>query len=87
MRRELGELLSSGRGGELDPNDFAVRLESLHARFLGDAADSPEMAKGRQHAVKAYKHLIAGTDVDRHHHIELLAEALDPDLPDSPRHT
>jgi hypothetical protein len=84
MRRELGELLASTHAGELDPSDFAGRLEALYARFLGEDANTPEMTKRRHDAVTAYSDLVAGKDRDRHHHLERLAQALSPDLPMSP---
>jgi hypothetical protein len=42
------------------------------------------MVKRRSVAAKAYNDLVAGTDMDRHHHLELLAQALDHDLPHAP---
>lgn len=84
MTRELGELLAAARSGELDVTDFAERLDSLHTRFLGDAAATPEMVEHRRRAVRAYQNLVAGIDMDRHHHLELLAEALNADPPNAP---
>jgi hypothetical protein len=77
MRRELGELLASASTGELDPSDFPARLESLHARFLGESTNTPEMVNRRQEAATAYERLIAVADMDRQHHIERLTQALD----------
>lgn len=76
MGRELNDLLATARTGELEPAEFARRLESLHARFLGADADAPATVKARQDAVEAYEHLIEETDLDGHHHLEALARAL-----------
>ena len=81
MRDELHELLGSARRGELAPAEFAARLESLHARFLGPDAQTSDMRERRRDAVRAYEDLVAGTDMDRHHHLERLTEALDPPHP------
>jgi hypothetical protein len=82
MRLELRSLLDSARGCELAPADFATRLESIHARFLASNATTPEMLKRRRDAAAAYDDLIVGADMDRHHHLELLAQAID--LPHPP---
>lgn len=74
MQRELGDLLASARTGGLAGSDFTARLESLHARFLGEDANTPEMVEHRRAASKAYDDLTAGTD--RHHDLERLAQAL-----------
>jgi len=79
MQRQLADLLTSVRGGELTPSDFTVRLESLHARFLGEAANTPDMVERRRVASKAYDDLTLG--IDRHHDLERLAEALGIDPP------
>jgi hypothetical protein len=79
MRRELGELFDSARDAELARSDFAARLESLHTRFLGENADTPEMVEHRRAASKAYDDLTSGTD--RHHDLERLAHALGIDPP------
>ena len=77
MRQELHELFVSARTCDLTPDDFAARLESIHARFLGSDARTSDMLKHRRNAAAAYDDLVAGTDMDRHHHRERLAEALD----------
>ena len=81
MRDELDELLGSARRGDLAPADFAARLESLRARFLGPDAHTSDMRERRRDAGRAYDDLIAGTDMDRHHHLERLTEALYPRHP------
>ena len=77
MRQELHELFVTARTCELTTADFAARLESVHARFLGSAAQTSDLLKRRRNAATVYDDLLAGTDMDRHHHLELLAEALD----------
>lgn len=79
MRRELADLFASARSGELTRADFAARLESLHQRFLGEDAATPNMVEQRRAASKAYDDLTLGTD--RHHNLERLAEALGIDSP------
>jgi hypothetical protein len=54
----------------------------LHVRFLGSDADRPEVVRQRRDAAAAYDDLIAGADMDRHHHLERLAQALA--LPQAP---
>jgi hypothetical protein len=78
MQRELADLLTLVRNGQVDPSDFTARLEALHARFLGDDANAPEIVERRRAASAAYDELTAGTD--RHHQLELLAKALGVDL-------
>ncbi len=77
MRQELHELFVTARTCDLTTADFAARLESVHARFLGSAAHSLDLLKRRRNAASVYDNLLADTDMDRHHHLELLAEALD----------
>jgi hypothetical protein len=84
LRRELNALLASARNGDLASPDFAARLESLHARFLGTDANTPEMVERRLAASAAYDHLTSGKDLDPHHHLELLAATLGVDLPQAP---
>jgi hypothetical protein len=84
MLHELGAILASARRREMEPSDFAARLESLHARFLGANANTPDMVRRRCVVAKAYDDLIAGADMDRHHHLELLAQALGLDVPHAP---
>lgn len=84
LHRELVALLAVARTGELAPADFAARLESLHTRFLGDGAHTPEMIECRRSASAAYDHLIAAEDLDTHHHLELLAGTLGVGLPAAP---
>lgn len=79
LRRELGELFAAVRVGEVSVPDFAERLESLHARFLGKDAEALEMVERRKLAIKAYEHLTAG--IERHHNLELIAEALGINVP------
>ena len=43
----------------------------------------PSMVKRRRDAASAYERLIRATDIDRHHHIEVLAQALGVDEPAS----
>jgi hypothetical protein len=78
MQAELGELLSVARAGELAPTDFLERLESIHARYLGDEALAPEFVSRRGQALAAYDEVRLG--VDRHHQLELLAQALGVEL-------
>jgi hypothetical protein len=77
MRRELNQLLASAHTDKLDPSELAERLQSLHDRFLGAAANRPDMIKRRHDAAKAYANLIAGIDIERHHNHELLTQALE----------
>ena len=77
MRQELHELFVTARTCELTTADFATRLASVHARYLGSAAQTPDLLKRRRNAATVYDNLLADTDMDRHHHLELLAEALD----------
>ena len=84
MRREVGELLKSARGDELEPSEFAARLASLHGRLLPAAADTRELVRRRRDASRAYGKLAAGTDIERHHNLELLAHALDVSSPAAP---
>jgi hypothetical protein len=84
MRGELGDLLATASRGELVPSDLAARLESLHARFLGAGANTPELVKRRRDAAKAYGKLVAETNIERHHNLELLAQALDLSPPRAP---
>jgi hypothetical protein len=84
LHRELVELLAMARSGGLAPADFAARLESLHARFLGEEAYSPEMIERRRSALAAYDDLVSAEDLDTHHHLELLAGTLGVDLPAVP---
>ena len=77
MRQELHELFVTARTYELTTADFAALLESVHARFLGSAAQTSDLLKRRRNAATVYDDLLAGKDMDRHHHLELLAEALD----------
>ncbi len=84
LDRELAELLVAARSGALAPPDFAARLESLHTRFLGGKAHTPEMIERRRSASAAYDDLISAEDLDTHHHLELLAGTLGVDLPDGP---
>ena len=81
LHRELEALLAVTRSGGLAPADFAARLESLHARFLGEEAHSPELNECRRSASAAYDRLVSAEDLDTHHHLELLAGALGVDLP------
>ena len=74
MQRELAELMSVARVDELAPADFLERLESIHVRYLGESAYSPELVDRRRRALAAYDEVTLG--VDRHHELELLAEAL-----------
>jgi len=80
LHRELTALVASTRNGELTPTDFSERLDALDARFLGEAAHRPEMVERRRAAAAAYDQLTSGKDLDTHHHLEKLAEALGVDL-------
>jgi hypothetical protein len=82
MTRELANLLNAARDGQLPASVFAARLEWLHARFLGEDANAPEMVKRRHDASIAHERL--ASDIDRHHHLELLAQTLGVDLPQAP---
>ena len=73
MRPALGALLAAARTGDLPPADFAARLESLHTRFLGEKAHTPDMIDRRRSASAAYDHLRLAKDLEIHHHLELLA--------------
>jgi len=73
MQRELSELMSVARIDELAPADFLERLESIHVRYLGEGAHSPEFVDRRRRALAAYDEVTMG--VDRHHELELLADA------------
>ncbi len=73
MAHELEQLFVAAQDRELPPAAFISRLESLHARLLGAGADTPEMVERRHSASLAHRRL--ATDIDRHHHLELLAEA------------
>jgi hypothetical protein len=84
LHRGLEGLLAPARGGELAPADFAARLESLHTRFLGEEAHTPEMIERRRSASAAYDDLMSAEDLDTHHHLELLAGTLGVDLPAVP---
>ena len=74
-------LLAAARTGELAPADFAARLESLHERFLGEEAHTPETIERRRSASAAYDDLVSAEGLDTHHHLELLAETLGVELP------
>ena len=74
MQRELSELMSVARIDELAPADFLERLESIHVRYLGEGAYSPEFVDRRRRALAAYDEVTMG--IDRHHELELLADAL-----------
>ena len=84
LHRELVALLAAARTGELAAVDFAARLESLHARFLGEEAYTRGMIERRRLASAAYDDLISAEDLDTHHHLELLAGTLGVDLPAVP---
>ena len=74
MQGELGELLSVVRGEGLAPAEFLERLESIHIRYLGDDSNAPEFVTRRRKAFAAHEEFTMG--VDRHHQLELLAQAL-----------
>jgi hypothetical protein len=74
MQDELVALLEEAQERELSPEEFSERLGLIHARFLGDDLNSPENVKGRRAALKAYEQLL--DDIEEHHQIELIAEAL-----------
>ena len=74
MRIALRELLDVAHDGTLSPSAFAERLDSIHARYLGGDADAPAAHAARRKAVAAYDELTSGRD--RHHHLELIADAL-----------
>ena len=74
MRVELGELLDVAHDGVLSPTVFAERLDSIHTRHLGTDANSPAAMEARRKAVAAYDKLTSGRD--RHHQLELIANAL-----------
>jgi hypothetical protein len=76
MDRELSELFASARRRELEPSEFVARLDSLHIRLLGATANSDEMVKRRRDAARAYDDFLAEAGMDRHHHLERLADAL-----------
>jgi hypothetical protein len=80
----LTALLAAARTGELTPVEFAARLESVHARFLGEKAHTPEMIERRRSASAVYDRLLSAEDLDTHHHLELLAGTLGIDLPAFP---
>jgi hypothetical protein len=80
MRREIGDILASARWGEFEPAVFGARLEEVHARFLGDQAGAPDIVEQRHLAEKAYVQLLTGTE-ERHHYLELMADALGVDPP------
>jgi hypothetical protein len=77
MERELGSFLDVVRRGKLTPVAFVEQLEAIHGRFLGDELNSDEPVKARLDALAAYEELLS--DIDRHHQIELLAQALGVD--------
>ena len=81
LHRELEALLVVARTGELTPAEFEARLESLHTRFLGEEAHTPEMTERRRSASAACDRLLYAADLDTHHHLELLAATLGVDLP------
>ena len=81
---ELDALLAEARNGDLAPPEFAARLKSLHTRFLGATATTPEMIARRRAASAAYDDLWSGEDLDTHHHLEILAASLGIDLPPAP---
>ena len=56
-------------------------FESLHTRFLGEKAQTSKMVERRRAASAAYDHYISDEELDTHHHLELLAETLDVELP------
>ena len=83
MQQELRAILASAERCELEPSDFVASLGSLHARFFGAKANTPDLVRSRSVAAKAYDDLLAGTGMDRHHHLERLAQALGVDQPDA----
>jgi hypothetical protein len=74
MERELRDLVASVASGEIPPATFNAQLESLHARLLGEDANTVAMVEHRVAAAKAYAKLSSGTD--RHHDLEQLRSAL-----------
>jgi hypothetical protein len=83
LRRELDGLFAAARTGELAPADFAARLESIHTRFRGEEAQTPELIERRRSASAAYEDLVSAEDLDTHHRLELLAGTLGVATPPS----
>lgn len=76
MRQALDRLVAAAATA-LPPADFESQLTAISERYLGAEADSNLAQTRRRVAIAAYDRLLAQKDVDRHHHIERLAEALD----------
>jgi len=81
VHAELNALLEAARGRELTVAELRDRLNEIHRRYLGDAADAPDWVERRREAVAAYDDF--SQTIERHHAIERLAKALGVD--DDPR--
>jgi hypothetical protein len=76
LRAALTELLARAESGELPPAEFEAQLDVILERLDPDAHGAAAEER-RRAAVMAYGRLASQEGMDRHHHLERLAQALE----------